>query len=108
MFRGKKMEYIYAAMLLHKVGKEISEENMEKVLSASGATVDKAKIKVVISALSGVNIDEAIKNASSFAVAQPSAAAPSESSEKTEKVEDNKKEEKEEEDSSAGLASLFG
>jgi len=35
------MEYVYAAMLLHKAGQEIKEDSMEKVLSAAGVGVSK-------------------------------------------------------------------
>ena len=31
-----KMEYIYAAMLLHKAGKPINESNVKNVLTAAG------------------------------------------------------------------------
>jgi len=35
------MESIYAALLLHKAGGKINETNVEKVLTAAGAKVDK-------------------------------------------------------------------
>ena len=35
------METIYAAMLLHKVGKKVTEADMEKVLKAAGSKADK-------------------------------------------------------------------
>ena len=38
------MEYIYATMLLHKAGKKLNDANLEKVLSAAGVKVDKARI----------------------------------------------------------------
>ncbi|RLI13743.1 50S ribosomal protein P1, partial [Candidatus Bathyarchaeota archaeon] len=34
------MEYIYAAMLLHKAGKDINEENLTQVLTAAGINPD--------------------------------------------------------------------
>ena len=52
------MEYIYAAMLLHKAGKEITEDAMEKVLTAIGINVDKGRVKATVSALKDVNIDK--------------------------------------------------
>ena len=68
------MEYIYAAMLIHKAGKKIDEETLKKVLTAAGVTVDDARVKATVAALEGVNIDEAISKA---AVAAPVTAAPS-------------------------------
>ena len=57
------MEYVYAALLLHKLGKEVTEDSVKKVISASGADVDDNKIKVLVASLKGVNIDEQLKNA---------------------------------------------
>ncbi len=39
------MEYIYAAMLLHKAGKKIDEASVKKVLEAAEVKVDEARIK---------------------------------------------------------------
>lgn len=97
------MEYIYAALLLHKAGKEISAENLNKVMDAAGAKVDEAKAKVVAEALKGVNIEDAMKQAAVATVAAPSAQAEA----KAEKKEE-KKDEKSEEAAAAGLANLFG
>ena len=96
------MEYIYAAMLLHKAGKTIDAASLKKVLEAAGVAVDEAKVKTVIAALSGVDIDKAIKDAAP--VAGPAAAAPA-----AEKKEKPKEEEKvSEEEAAAGLGALFG
>ena len=57
------MENIYAAMLLHKAGKEINEESVTAVLNAAGITVDQIQVKALVASLSEVNIDEAIKAA---------------------------------------------
>lgn len=99
------MEYVYSAMLLHKAGKEINEANVKKVLEAAGVNADDGKIKALIAALDGVNIDEAIKEA---AVVAPVAAAASPAAEtkKEEKVE--KVEKKSTEEAAAGLGALFG
>ena len=99
------MEYIYAAMLLHKAGKEINEENIKKVLEAAGVTVDEARVKGVVAALEGVNIDEVIKNASVQPVAQ--VVQQEQPAQKEEKKEEPK-EEKKEEEVAAGLGALFG
>ncbi|AMM54265.1 50S ribosomal protein P1 [Pyrococcus kukulkanii] len=107
------MEYVYAALLLHSVGKEINEENLKAVLQAAGVTPDEARIKALVAALEGVNIDEVIEKAAMpVAVAAAPAAAPAEAGE--EKKEEEKKEEEEkeeevsEEEALAGLSALFG
>lgn len=93
------MEYIYAALLLHKVGQEVSEEALKKVIAATGATVDESKVKVLVASLKDVNIDEKLANAS--IAAAPAASAPAEAP-KEEKKEEPKAE------AAEGLASLFG
>jgi len=95
------MEYTYAALLLHKVGKDINEDNLKAVVAATGADVDEAKVKVMVAALKDVDVDEKLANAS--AVSAAPAAAPAEAP----KEEEKKKEEPKQE-SAAGLASLFG
>src|SRR5271169_4515680 len=74
MKRGKGMENIYAAMLLHKAGKEINEDSVTKVLTAAGLTVDPIQVKALVASLSEVNIDEAIKAAPTMMAAAPVAA----------------------------------
>lgn len=99
--------YMYAALLLHKAGKPVNEENLSGVVKAAGVDVDQVKVKALASALSEINIDEALKNASAMAVAAPAAAAaPAAGAAKAE--EKPKEEEKKEEEALAGLASLFG
>jgi large subunit ribosomal protein L12 len=96
------MEYIYGVLLLHQLKKEITEENLKKVLESAGAKIDESKIKAVIAALSDVNIEEAIKE-QAIAVA----AAPTEKAE----VKEEKKEKEEkvsEEEAAQGLGALFG
>jgi len=101
------MEYIYCAMLLHKAGKKIDEESMEKVLTAAGITPDKAKIKATVTALESVDIDKVIKEAAVAPVA--AAAAPAQETKTEEKKEEKKEEEKKtEEEAAAGLGALFG
>jgi large subunit ribosomal protein L12 len=95
---------MYAALLLHKAGKNIDEQGLTNVVKAAGVDVDQVKVKALASALSEVNIDEALKNAASMATvaAAPVAAAAPKAEEKP------KEEEKKEEEALAGLASLFG
>ncbi len=103
------MEYVYAAMLLHKAGKEINESAIKSVLTAAGVKADEARVKALVAALQGVNIDEAIKKA---AVAAPVAvaAAPAASAGGGEKKEQKAKEDdkKADEAAAAGLGALFG
>jgi len=106
------MEYVYAAMLLHKAGKKVDEKVMEAVLKAAGVDADSARIKATVAALKGVDITNVIKNA---AISAPAAAAPSvapaEGGEA--KAEEKPKEKKEdkgksEAEAAAGLGALFG
>ena len=99
------MEYIYAALLLHSAKKEINEENVKKVLEAAGVQADDARIKALVAALDGVNIDEAISKAAMPVAAAPAAPAPAAEEKKEEKKED---ESKKAEEAAAGLGALFG
>ncbi len=98
------MEYIYAALLIHKGGAKIDESTVTKVLQSAGSKVDEAKVKALVAALDGVNIEEAIKKAaiSAAPVAAAPAAAPAA------KKEEKKEEKKDEGAALAGLGSLFG
>jgi large subunit ribosomal protein L12 len=97
--------YMYAALVLHKAGKKIDEQGLTSVVKAAGVDVDQVKVKALASALSEINIDEALKNAATMAMAAPAAAAPAGAAKAEEKP---KVEEKKEEEALAGLASLFG
>ncbi len=100
------MEYVYAALLLHKLGKPVNEENLTSVVKATGADPDTAKIKSLASALSEINIDEALKSATMTAL--PAQGAPAQAAPPAKAEEKPKEEEKKEEEALAGLASLFG
>lgn len=102
------MEYVYAAMLLHKAKQKIDDANVKKVLTAAGVQADDARVKALVAALDGVDIDKAIETAAMpVAVAAPAAASAG-----GEKKEDKKKEaaeeKKSEEAAAAGLGALFG
>ena len=107
------MENIYAAMLLHKAGKEINEESVTKVLTAAGLTCDPIQVKALVASLSEVNIDEAIKAAPAMMAAAPAAApaggetkpAAAASEDKKKKAEEEKAKE---EAALEGLGALFG
>ena len=98
------MEYVYAALLLHKVGQEVSEDNLKKVIAATGKDVDESKVKVLVASLTGVDIDEKLANASTLAA--PAAAGGSDTPAEAPKEEKKKEEPKAE--AAEGLASLFG
>ncbi|MDH3277819.1 MAG: 50S ribosomal protein P1 [Nitrosopumilus sp.] len=98
------MEYVYAALLLHKLKKEVNEANISSVVKASGAEVNDAQVKAMVAALADINIEDAIK-AAPVAVA---AAAPAEAAGEAKKEEKPKEEGKTEEAAMEGLSSLFG
>jgi len=39
------MEYVYAALLLHKLKKDVNEENISSVVRESGTDVNEAQVK---------------------------------------------------------------
>ena len=100
------MENIYAAMLLHKAGKQVDEVSMEAVLKAAGITPDKAMIKATITALKGIDIEKTIKEALAMPVATTAAAPGAAPKEDKKKVVEEEK--KSEEEAAAGLGALFG
>jgi large subunit ribosomal protein L12 len=105
------MEYVYAAMLLHKAGKEINEKTVSEVLNAAGVTADDVRVKALVASLAEVDIDEAIKTAPTMMAAAPAPAAeaPAKKEEKAaEKEEEEEDESKKEEAAMEGLGSLFG
>jgi large subunit ribosomal protein L12 len=105
------MEYVYAAMLLHKAGKEINEENLTQVLKAAGINADATRVKALVASLTEVNIEEAIKSAPTMmaAPAAPAAAAPAaEAKPKEEKKKKEEEEKAKEEAALEGLGALFG
>ena len=57
------MEYVYAALLLHKLKQSVTEDNVKNVITATGTAPDDVKVKALVGALSEINIDEALKAA---------------------------------------------
>jgi len=102
------MEYVYAAMLLHKAGKPINEENLTQVLTAAGINVDAARIKSLVATLAEVNIDEAIKTAPTLMAAPVVATTETKEGKPKEEKKEEKKEEAREEAALEGLGALFG
>jgi len=104
------MEYVYAALMLHKLQKEVTEENVTSVIKATGAEVNEAQVKALVASLADVNIEEAIKAAPVAVAAAPAAAAadtPADGDKKKE-AKSEPPSEKQEEQAMEGLASLFG
>jgi large subunit ribosomal protein L12 len=97
------MEYVYAALLLHSAGGEVSEDNVKKVLTAAGVKAEEPRVKALVAALSEIKIDDALKAAQAVPVAAAPAAAEAKKEEK--KPEDDKKKS---EEALAGLGALFG
>ena len=102
------MEYVYAALMLHKLKKEITEENVTSIIKASGAELNEAKVKSLVASLADVNIEDAIKAAPVAAAAAPAAAAPAEGGEEKKEGKSEPPSEKQEEAAMEGLSSLFG
>jgi large subunit ribosomal protein L12 len=103
------MEYVYAALLLHKLKQDITEDNVKNVIKATGTSPDEVRVKALVAALSDVNIDDALKAAPMALSAAPSittSAPPTEAA--SPPKEEEKKEEKKEEEALEGLSSLFG
>ncbi len=105
------MEYVYAALLLHKLEKEVNEANISSVVKASGTEVNEAQVKSLVAALADVNIDDAVKAApvavAAAAPAADAADAPA-AGDKAKKEKAPKDDGKTEEAAMEGLSSLFG
>jgi large subunit ribosomal protein L12 len=107
------MEYVYAALLLHKLKQNITEDSVKNVVKAAGVTPDDVRVKALVAALGEVNIEEALKAApvaAAAAAAAPAAggAASAAGAGEAPAKEEEKKEEKKEEEALEGLSSLFG
>ncbi|MGN6349649.1 MAG: 50S ribosomal protein P1 [Candidatus Nitrosocosmicus sp.] len=104
------MEYVYAALLLHKLKQDINEDNVKNVIKATGVNPDDVKVKSLVAAMSEVNIEDALKSAPIAAAAAPAASSAPTSSNAgaSDEKEDEKKDEKKEEEALEGLSSLFG
>ena len=101
------MEYVYAALMLHKLKKDVTEENITSIVKASGVEVNEAQVKSLVASLADVNIEEAIKAAP--VAAAPVAAAPvGGEGKKEDKKQDEAASAKSEEKAMEGLSSLFG
>jgi large subunit ribosomal protein L12 len=106
------MEYIYAAMLLHKAGKEVNEQSLTQVLKGAGIKPDEVRVKALVASLAEVDIDEALKSAPTMMAAAPAIpekAAPEAETKPKEETKKQKEDEKEKEEAALeGLGALFG
>jgi large subunit ribosomal protein L12 len=101
------MEYVYAALLLHRLKQNITEDSVKNVIKAAGVTPDDVRVKALVAALGEVNIEEALK-AAPVAVAAASAAPAAGAAPAAPGEAPAKEEEKKEEEALEGLSSLFG
>ena len=95
------MEYIYAGLLIHKLGGKINEATVKKVIESAGGKPDEGKVKALVAALEDVNIDKTLEEATT----QPVVTAQAVVERKEEKKEEKEEESKE---AAAGLGALFG
>lgn len=107
------MQYLYAGLLLHKAGSEVTEEKLTAVLEAAGVDVDSARVKTLVGALSEIDIEEALSSAAAMpmmaAGAAPAASADTGAAAAVEEEEpEDDEEEGEVVDDDEGLGSLFG
>ncbi len=102
------MEYVYAALVLHELGVNITATKVKGILEAAGAKIDESRVKALVAALKEVNVEEALKTA--VTAAAPVAAAPVAAAREKSAPKEKKKKEKpeEEEDTDLGLGALFG
>ena len=104
------MEYVYAAMLLNKAGKDVSADALTKTLSAAGVSVDEARVKATVAALADVDINKVIEETqlASASVAPTTPAASADAAKESPKEAKEETVEASEEDVSEGLGALFG
>ena len=102
------MEYVYAALLLHKLKQNITEDSVKNVVKAAGVSPDDVRVKALVAALSEVNIEEALKAAPVAVAAAPAAGGAAPAAAGAAAKEEEKKDEKKEEEALEGLSSLFG
>jgi|ERR671912_1463172 large subunit ribosomal protein L12 len=105
------MEYVYAALLLHKLKQDINEDNVTNVIKATGSAPDAVRIKALVAALGDVDIEAALKAAPmtvATTAAAPSATGATAPETATKQAEEEEKSEKKEEEALEGLSSLFG
>ena len=96
------MEYVYAALLLHKLGKPVDAEGITKIMQAGGAQVDESKVKSLVASLKDVDIAKELETA------VVASAAPATGGAKGEEVPVEAPKEEKKEAAAEGLSALFG
>jgi large subunit ribosomal protein L12 len=115
------MEYVYAALVLHEAGTEITEDNVRAILEAGEIDVDDARVKSLVSALEDVDVGEAMAESAAAPVAAGGGAGdeveetedsveeePQEEQQEAEPEEDEDDEDEDDADAGEGLGELFG
>ena len=69
------MEYAYAALLLAEAGEELNERNLRAVLDAANCAVSESRVKALVAALEGVDVDGVGAGAVADADIEPAEAA---------------------------------
>jgi large subunit ribosomal protein L12 len=100
------MENIYAALLLHKASKDITEDAIEKILKAADVKADKSQITKLVAGLKESDIDTILSSAAATPVMATPAAGGGQAAQAG-SAEAKKEEEEEEEEEPTGIGSLF-
>jgi ribosomal protein L12E/L44/L45/RPP1/RPP2 len=93
------MEYMYAILMLHETGKEITKETITAILKSIQLEPDENTLSILIETLPTMDLTELLRAQCSI-VSRPEVAKP----EKTPQTEDQPKPAEE----SVGLSKLFG
>ncbi len=110
------MELVYAALLLHEAGKDVTEENLEGVLDGADIEVDASEVKAAVAALEDVDLDEAMEQPAAAPAPAASGAADTggdaaeeagEEAEEEDAAEEEQADEEAEEAAEEGLGQLF-
>ncbi|MEM1548006.1 MAG: 50S ribosomal protein L12, partial [Thermoproteota archaeon] len=83
-------EYIHAALLLHSAKQQITEDKIKEIIKAAGIEPDEARIKVLVSSLSKINIDEVLSSPLAIAPVATAAAPAQQAAEKKEEKKEEK------------------
>jgi len=101
------MENIYAALLLHKASKDITEDAIEKILKAADVKADKSQITKLVAGLKESDIDTILSSAAATPVMAAPAAGGGQAAQAGSAEAKKEEEEEEEEEEPTGIGSLF-